>query len=364
MTRDGVLVATLVAWSAAEMAFGHETAWRPIVFAVSLIIALTLPWRRTHPLASVAVAFGTLIAFDIARSFAVDVTGLASIAAVLVLPYSLLRWGSGREGAIGLALILAWLPLTLLVTREAEPIGAAEVVAAFGFFLCSAALGSALRFHAAVRVRDIEQAQLRQRNELARELHDTVGHHLSAIAVAAQAGRVAAGTDHRHAVAALEIIEAEASRTLAQMRTMLRGLRGVAAPDLTPQPGLPDIAKLATGDGVVPQVAVHLPSDLGTINPSVGLGLYRIARESLTNAIRHAHNPTRVDIRVSNEGDQVRLTVHDDGEARGAAHGIPGYGLLGMTERATLLGGTLRAGSVPDGGWSVDAVVPKQGGPV
>ena len=141
---------------------------------------------------------------------------------------------------------------------------------------------------------------------------------------------------------------------------MVRVLRDGAEPDLAPQPGVADIAHLASSGGR-PRVDVHLSGDLDHLNPLVGVALYRIAREAVTNAVRHARNATRVTIQVTDEGDQVRLSVRDDGEARPTGHPIPGYGLLGMSERATILGGSLQAGPSPDGGWSVDAVLPKQG---
>ena len=112
--RDWALLAVVVSWSIVELVLRQDLAWRrPLVLTVSLVIALALLWRRTHPLGAVAVAFGTLIAFDVARIFAIDEAGLNSVAAVLVLPYSLFRWGAGREAAIGLGLILVWLPVTL-----------------------------------------------------------------------------------------------------------------------------------------------------------------------------------------------------------------------------------------------------------
>ncbi|MDN5796392.1 MAG: histidine kinase [Intrasporangium sp.] len=254
-------------------------------------------------------------------------------------------------------MIVVWLAVTL----SAEQVGAAETVAGYGFFLFSAALGTSIRYHTRIRVRDIEQANLRQRNQLARELHDTVGHHVSAIAIAAQAGRLAAAGHPDRALAALETIEDTASRTLEEMRTMLRVLRDGTEPDLAPQPRVADIGHLARSVGGYPRVDVQLSGDLDHLNPSVGVALYRIAREAVTNAVRHSRNATRVIIQVTDQGDQVRLSVRDDGEASSTGHPIPGYGLLGMTERATILGGNLRAGPAPDGGWAVDAVLPKQG---
>lgn len=355
--RDRALVAVLVSWSVIEAVVRHDLAWRPVALTVSLVIALALLWRRTRPLGAVAVAFGTLIAFDVARIFAIDGTGLSSITAVLVLPYSLFRWGAGREAAIGLGMILVWLPVTL----AAVPADPAEVVGGYGFFLFSAALGTSIRYHAGARVRDIEQAELRQRNQLARELHDTVGHHVSAIAVQAQAGRALAASHPDRALATLETIEEAASRTLEEMRAMVGVLRDGTEPDFAPHPGVADIEQLARTVGGRPRVDVHLSGDLDDLNPSVGTALHRIAQEAVTNAVRHARHATRVTIHVADEGEQVRLTVRDDGGASTTSHTGPGYGLVGMAERASLLGGTLQAGPDPDpdGGWTVDAVLPR-----
>ena len=91
----------------------------------------------------------------------------------------------------------------------------------------------------------------------------------------------------------------------------------------------------------------------------VDAAAYRIAQESVTNAVRHATDATRVDIRVSTSPDVVRLTVVDDGRAHGAP-GAGGYGLVGMAERAKLLGGSLDAGRGPDGGWRIIAELPRK----
>lgn len=331
--------------------------WRPVALGVSVVIALSLLWRRTHPLAAIAIAFGTLIAFDTARILVLDGTGLVSIAAVLLLPYSLFRWGAGREAATGFGLILAW----LVITHIADPTAAAEVVAGYGFFLFSAALGASIRYHANARTREIEQAKLRQRNQLARELHDTVGHHVTAIAIQPQAGRTLAATHPDRALAALESIETAASRALEEMRSMVGVLRDGMEPDLAPQPVVADIERLARNVGGGPRVEVHVSADLEDINPSVGAALYRIAQESVTNAMRDARNATRITIDVAEHGDLIRLTICDDGDGGSANRPISGYGLISMTERTSLLGGTLRAGPGREGGWKVDAALPRGG---
>ena len=237
MWRDWALLGVAVTASLIEVALRPDRTWLLTALAVSIVVALCVLWRRTHPLAAVAVAFGTLIVFDVARIVASDATGLASIAFVLVLPYALLRWASGREAVIGLGIILVW----LVTTHVADPTTVRDVVAAYGFFLFSAALGASIRFHATTLMRDIERAELRQRHELARDLHDTIGHHMSGIVIQAQAGQALAASHPDRALAVLETIEQAATRALAEMRTIVGVLRVGAEPDLAPQPGLADI---------------------------------------------------------------------------------------------------------------------------
>ena len=104
---------------------------------------------------------------------------------------------------------------------------------------------------------------------------------------------------------------------------------------------------------------MHLSGDLDELSPAVRVAIYRTAQESITNAVRHARHATRITVDVAGDGEQVRLTVRDDGAASTTGHIQPGYGLLGMAERASLLGGTLRAGPDPDGGWTVSVLLPK-----
>jgi signal transduction histidine kinase len=354
--RDWALLGVVAAASALEVVLREDRAWLWVALTVSALIALALLWRRTRPLASVAVAFGTLTAFDLARIVVVDATALYSVAASLVLAYALLRWGSGREATFGIAIILAW----LAVTHVADPTDIGEVVAGYGFFLFAAALGASIRFHARLRLRDIEQAKLRERNELARELHDTVGHHVSAIAVQAQAGRAVAASDPARALSVLETIEDAASRTLDEMRAMLGMLRDGTDPELAPSPGIGDIERLARDTGR-PHVRVHTSGEVDGLAPSVGAAMYRIAQEAVTNALRHAPDATQVTVEVDGHADQLRLTVRDDGQPVTAGDSVPGYGLVGMSERAALFGGTLRAGPAPEGGWLVEATLPKHG---
>src|SRR3954462_7713168 len=195
--RDWALVAALIAWSLVEVVLGRA-AWTsadlapgPVLLLYALAVIGPLPWRRTHPLVAVAVCFGTLTIVDIVRIL----TGphgvpLSSTSAALILAYALFRWGSGREAAIGLGVILLWQPITTV----ADPMSLAGKVGGYAFFLFAAALGAAIRYRTKFRIRDIDQAKAREREQLARELHDTVAHHVSGIAIQAQAGRAIAAS--------------------------------------------------------------------------------------------------------------------------------------------------------------------------
>ena len=107
-----------------------------------------------------------------------------------------------------------------------------------------------------------------------------------------------------------------------------------------------------------PVVRVRRDGDLTDLPHPVEGAVYRICQEAVTNAIRHSLNATTVTVQVTGDADVVRLRVHDDGDAARPANGV-GYGLLGMAERAKLLGGTFHAGPDPAGGWTVEATLPR-----
>ncbi len=356
--RDWVLVAVVLGLSVIEFLVRPDVTWRPIAFLVAAGLGIALLWRRTHPLVVVLAVFGIVTVVDLASAAAPgEPFGLYTMAFVLPLPYALCRWASGRAVIIGLAFVLGTHVLRELVHTNYRDL-------AFGFpvLLAVAALGLAVRYRESARSRQLEQAKLLEREQLARELHDTVAHHVSAIAIQAQAGRVMAATEPAAAVEALRTIEAEASRTLTEMRFMVGALRSDQAADLVPQRGIADIERLADSAGEIPRVTVQFSGDLDNLRPAVESTVYRLAQESVTNAVRHARNATWIDVRVAGEPDCVRLSVTDDGEDHGSATSLRGYGIVGMTERATILGGTLAAGPRPDHGWAVLAVLPRKGG--
>jgi len=363
--RDWALVAALIPVAVLEGVISDDLVWRVASVAVAVALLPTLLWRRTHPLAAVVVAFGLLTVVDVVSlAVGVDWWGLdTNIIFVVLLIYSLFRWASGRHAMIGLAVLSIPLLLSGFKTQvhsQADEIPASNVVLGGLFELVVAAVGVAVRYQSKARARGMDQVKLLEREQLARELHDTVAHHVSAIAIRAQAGRVVASSDPAAALEALVVIEEEASRTLAEMRAMVGALRHGEEPDLAPQRGVADIERLTTVDGDRPHVDVELTGDLDGLRPSVDAALYRLAQESITNAVRHARRATRIQVTVSGDDDYVRLTVGDDGDA-GAfdPRSASGFGLIGMAERAKLLGGTLEAGPSRNRGWTVHAVLPR-----
>ncbi len=354
--RDWVLVAVLVPTAVLEGVLREQLVWRPVALVIAVGVACALLWRRTHPLAVVAGAFGALIVTTVASLITTGgPVGLDTTACVLLLPYSLVRWGSGREIGIGLPIILVALVMGLV----SDFTGVLDSVVGSMVLLFPMTLGAAVRYWATSRMRELDQVRLREREQLARELHDTVAHHVSAIAIRAQAGQVVAAADPGAALDALVVIEEEASRTLAEMRIMVGGLRDNGSPVLVPQPGVADLERLARTVGDRPRVELRLSGDLDNLGSSIGTAIYRIAQESVTNAVRHARHATRIDVRVAGDADCVRLTVSDNGDAGSTVRNPLGYGLIGMTERATLLGGFLEAGPGPDRGWTVEATLPR-----
>jgi signal transduction histidine kinase len=239
-----------------------------------------------------------------------------------------------------------------------DPVG--DTVGGAVVLMLACAVGFAVRYAGELRAEEIAGLRSREREELARELHDTIAHHVSAIAVRAQAGRVVAATRPEAAVDALWVIEEEASRALEEMRSMVGSLRRGDQADLRPQQGVRDLCRLERlGDGPGPRVTVTIAGEVDELRPSVDAACFRLAQEAVTNALRHARRASEVQVRVDSGDDLVRLTVVDDGEGA-STPSTSGFGLIGMAERAKLLGGTFDAGPTVSGGWTVEATLPRR----
>jgi signal transduction histidine kinase len=348
--RDWALTGALMVAVLAEGLLRPDVPARVTTTIMTLVLVPALLWRRERPLLMVVIAFG---ASAVVPLFTGHQPQLISGAFVLLLAYSLVRWGSGREIVAGAALILG----KIGVTGLAGSIPVSEVIAGFLVMFTLFALAAAMRYRGRLRVRELDQAKLLERERLARDLHDTVAHHVSAMAIRAQAGIAVSRTSPDAAVDALRVIEAEAVRALAEMRTMVRALRGGDPAELAPSPAVADLAELAGPSPEGPRVDVELLGDLRDLPPTVGTAIYRLAQESVTNARRHARHATRIGVRVHGGDSTVRLRVTDDGDGGPLRSG--GFGLAGMRERAALLGGTCEAGPDISGGWTVTATLPR-----
>ena len=354
--RDRVLVGAIVATVAFEVAVRAEMPWRIPSLVLGIGLAPTLLWRRTHPLAMVAIVFGAVGVVDV-YSVAVGtrLLDLYSLAYLLVLAYALFRWGSGREAAIGLAVMLV--PATISTVFAYT--GPSDAIGGFAVFFLTVASGAVFRYRARARRRERDQVRLLERERLARDLHDTVAHHVSAIAIRAQAGLATIATDPNAAADALRVIEAEASRTLAEMRSIVRFLRTDEAADHAPIPLIADLQRLAGTPAPGPRVLVTVTGAVDELSPSVSTAIYRMAQESVTNARRHARHATNIVVGVVADDTAVRLEVTDDGDTVRPAAVDAGFGVSGMIERAQLLGGCCAAGPAPGRGWTVAAMLPR-----
>lgn len=356
---DSWLVVAVVVIAFLEGLLRDDVLGRPLAISLAVGLAFALLWRRSHPLVVAAIAFGLVTVMNIVALIRSDPTfGLYTMAVILLLPYALVRWGSGREIVIGLSLIL----LGFVTGLAADFTNLGEAIAGFLFGTSPILIGATVRYRTHARRRDQEGLVLRERELLARELHDTVAHHVSAIAIQSQVGQTLAASNADAPMDALRIIEQEASRTLLEMRAMVGALRQGDEPELAPLPGIADLERFAKRAGDRPEVLVELSGDLDDVAPAVDAAIFRIAQESITNAIKHAQQATTIKVSVSSEGSTVKALVRDDGAPTEAGGKIEaGFGLVGMKERAKLLGGTLEAGPAPDRGWVVTAVLPKRG---
>ena len=206
-----------------------------------------------------------------------------------------------------------------------------------------------------------EQAVMGERARIARDLHDVVAHHVSAIAVQAETARLTVEGLPEEGRTHLEAIGRTARDALAEMRRLLGVLREDAAgqAERDPQPGLARLHELvATAREAGTPVQVTLRGDAVPLPPGVDLCAYRILQEALTNARRHAPG-ANVELELDYGPEALRLRVRDHGPGP-TEPDADGQGLLGMRERAIMVGGTLSTGRAEGGGFAVEAELPTE----
>lgn len=203
-----------------------------------------------------------------------------------------------------------------------------------------------------------ERAVADERARIARELHDAVGHAVNVMVLQAGAARLSA--DDPRTAASLREIEQVGRSALDDLDHMLGLLHGDEHAPLEPVHGSDDIARLVTEMSTA-GVDVHLHDECTTpIERSVGTAAYRIVQEALTNAIKHA-GPARIDVTLTCTDDDLTITVDDDGVGPAAdASSRSGRGIVGMRERASVLGGRLEAEARRSGGFRVRCELPRR----
>ncbi|WP_295012647.1 sensor histidine kinase [uncultured Microbacterium sp.] len=256
---------------------------------------------------------------------------------------------------VGLGIGRTWHPALIVAVTIglAVSFGAGALIRARGMRMAMARTDAA---------RQQQQAEERERVRIARELHDVLGHALSQMNVQASVGLHLFDRDPAQARAALENVKSTSKLALEEVRGVLGVLRDGEVP-LVPQAELAELPRLVAGL-TVPGLDIALDDRLGDRAPSraAQFAAYRIVQEALTNAVRHAE-ATHVRVVLEREDDpdpRLVVRVSDDGKGfRGAdplssAHG----GVLGMQERAALLGGALEVGDAPEGGARIVATLP------
>lgn len=209
----------------------------------------------------------------------------------------------------------------------------------------------------AARARDTELAALRERERLARDLHDSLGHALVAVSVQLEAIQRLYRVDPDRAHAQVDTLKGVTRAATDELRRSLAGLRAPGLGDRPLADALRTLA-VATGQQHNLEVACHIDPAAGQLAPAVAEALWRVAQEALTNTARHAQ-ARRVELRLTVTPAAAELRVSDDGRGRPedlAAPGAGHYGLLGLRERVEGVGGALTVSAA--GGVTVSAVIP------
>jgi signal transduction histidine kinase len=339
-----------------------------VAFSVALIACV--PFRRRAPVV-VFVAVSVLCLLQIAlldHAVAGDVVALIAV-------YTVVAYGPGTPAGVVAAACTAVGALLGAARWDVADEGAsfaATVATTVASALLAATLGAwrrarrseleALRQRNRLLALERDQQAALERARIARELHDVVAHSLSVIVVQADGAAAAAEQQPGAAAAALRTIGDTGREALGQMRRLLGVLRAEppGGATLAPQPGIDRLEAL-----VEQVVRAGLPAALTVegrpreVAAEVGVTVYRLAQEALTNVLKHAGPVERVDVVLRYHDEAVELLVRDDGGGgAGPAGDGGGHGLVGMRERVDLHHGTFAAGPRAGGGFEVDAVLP------
>ena len=345
----GVLALTL------PTLFGEEARATAGEVVATVLLVAPLAFRRSAPVAMFAA-----VMLACGAELVLSDRFLAANVAVLIALYTLVAYAPRRVAAAGVAVAIAGtLPFSRHFDAFAQDdrifVGAVLAV----HLLLAAVLGdyrrAALRERAAELELRTALAAARERERIARELHDTVGHALAVVITQADGGRYGARSDPAAAAAALETIAATARRALAETRRTV-GTLGEAPRE--PVPGAGELRALVdrTRDaGLVVELAEQ--GRAPALSPGESLTVYRVVQEALTNVLKHAGRGANATVALRWADDAVTVVVRDGG-GRPSSPAGDGRGLSGMRARVEPYGGTVSAGPHPEGGYELRATIP------
>lgn len=353
------LTALVVEAIALEQTWGAEYWLVGSVAAV--VVCLLALLRRRHragtAIAGLAVAALTIVTARVAHLPAEPGAAMALGLSVLIgsAARALPPVPAGAVAGAGLLVVAG----SQLGARP-YPSGSAAVAALnAAAWLAAVAIGLSLRLADSRRQAVAEKVRQDERLEMARELHDVVAHHITGILIQAQAAQLVARGHPEKTADSLARIETAGSDALAAMRRIVGLLRNTddAAPAAPEPEQLTALIERFSQHG--PPVHLRMAGKNPSWPPEVISTVYRIIQEALTNIARHAPRARSVIVTVAHEPEAVTVEVVDDappGPTRHHQRG--GYGLIGMRERVTTLGGTLFVGPRPGAGWCVLATLP------
>ncbi len=307
--------------------------WGAIGMVAAVAQGVALWWRRKRPELVMAVALAGGVVVQLVAS-----DGIFPFAALVALGSLTLR----RPPHVSLPAAVATLGVTALAYAGSAHDD--DVSFAMAFPVVVWAIAEALRNRREAIAEAERRAAGEEQARLARELHDVIAHSLSVIVVQASAADDVFDARPDQARAALRSIEGAGREALGELRRLLAG----------EQPGLDRLGELAEPLRAA-GLEVEIVVDAGA-SPGIEGSAYRIVQEALTNTLRHAR-ASRAEVTVRASEGALELDVRDDGRG-GAFDDGAGRGIAGMRERAALLGGTLDAGPLPQGGFRVHARLP------
>ncbi len=373
--RNDAVLAACVTVLGVALVLLTDDGRRPDALGWVLLLAAHVPlaWRRRRPLAVLLAVLAAVVPYH-----ALDNHHGAPVAATLVVLYTVAATGTPRRTLLIGTVVIG---TTLTVNALTNPDGFTELVRITGWVVAVLFLGLDVRYYRQYVAAIVERAERAERTReeearrrvaeerlrMARDLHDLLAHSITLIGVqtSVAAHVLAADPDRldRAAVAkALDDIAGTCRTARGELRATLEVLRDSGGPEDARGPlagldGLPDLigaARLA-GARVEHRARVAEP-----VPPAVGAAAYRVVQEALTNVVRHAGPEPVVRVDVSDRDGVLHIGVTDDGTGPDPA-GTPGFGLVGMRERARSVGGTLEAGPREGGGFRVTAVLPLTG---